>query len=693
MRMKPMMILYKKEIMDLLRDKKTIIAMILIPLLLYPSMMLLSLLMMQGMAKQSAEKEYRIAMVESEVKYDVEDVLFEGANEKKYNFTFISYKTEEEAKHALSSKDVELVIVSEPVVFHESTASLFADSKLFSLKIYDLSANTNSTNAYQNVNDVLNSYSESLRQKALENAYENAEEIIHPIAYEVESISTSEENAGSLIGMILPFLLIISILTGAIYPAIDATAGERERGTLETIMTLPVRKSEIMVSKFLSVSTIAIFSALLNLLSMFGMIFYLYKTIDLSGLGMAGFEFSQFVPAMISLGICLPVFSMFTAAVSLCICIFAKSFKEANNITSPILIVFMFAAMASILPTVELTNTTALIPVTNIALLIKSVFSLDYNPGLVAIVLFSNLAYCLIMVVIMSTLFSSEDVMFGEGKNGVHIFERRANMKKGQIPGYGDIILLFAVMLLFMIFASSVLVLKFGLWGTAIIQLLILLMPVLYAFYLRSDLKELFSLKLPKFREFVGSIVIWIGGLLLNQVLLSLLMRLFPQMNETSQSLFDTISGVGFPTALIVVGICPAIAEEAAFRGMLFGTLQKRTKLIIAILVSAVLFGLYHMNFLQFFAGLFMGIIMAYMVYKSKSIVTSVVFHMLNNSFSVVGTYYPNIIESIPFVGSAEPGIKEYMIMLFAGVIILVLGLFLFGAFSGRKNLAKTEEV
>ena len=79
---------------------------------------------------------------------------------------------------------------------------------------------------------------------------------------------------------------------------------------------------------------------------------------------------------------------------------------------------------------------------------------------------------------------------------------------------------------------------------------------------------------------------------MLNQVLLSLLMRVFPQMNETSQSLFDTISGAGFPTALIVVGICPAIAEEAAFRGMLFGTLQKRTKLIIAILVSAVLFGL-----------------------------------------------------------------------------------------------------
>ena len=460
-----------------------------------------------------------------------------------------------------------------------------------------------------------------------------------------------------------------------------------------TIMTLPVIKSEIMVSKFMSVSTIEVFSALLNLLSMFGMVVYLYNVMDLSGLGLTGFEFSKFIPAMLSLLICLPVFSMFTSAVSLCICIFAKSFKEANNITSPILIVFMFAAMASVMPSVELNNTTALIPVTNIALLIKSVFSLDYNSGLVAIVLFSNLAYCLIMVVIMSTLFSSEDVLFGEGKNGVHLFERRSNMKKGQIPGYGDLVFLFSVMLLFMIFSSSVLVLRFGLIGTGIVQLLIFLMPVLYAFYLRCDIKDLFSVKLPKIREFVGSIILWAGGFLLNQVLLSLLTKIFPQMAKTSSDLSGIIKNAGFFTAIIVVGICPAIAEEAAFRGMLFGTLKKRTKAIAAILVSAVLFGLYHMNFLQFFAGLFMGILMAWMVLKSKSIITSAVFHLFNNSVSVIVTYYPEIIEKIPYLGEATPGLKSNLILAAVGIVLLFAGLFVFGAFSKQKNLAKTEDV
>ena len=238
--------------------------MVLIPILLYPAIMLLSLLMMQMIAKDSVEKDYRIAMVESEVKTDVEDVLFEGADELSYHFTFLAYKTEEEAKQKLSAKEVDLVIVSNPVSLHESNQELFSDEKLFSLQIYELSSNTNSSYAYQNVKEVLNKYSDGLRKKALESTFENADEILTPISYTMESISTSEQNAGSLIGMILPFRLIISILTGAIYPAIDATAGERERGTLETIMTLPVRKSEIMVSKFMSVSTIAVFSALLR---------------------------------------------------------------------------------------------------------------------------------------------------------------------------------------------------------------------------------------------------------------------------------------------------------------------------------------------------------------------------------------------------------------------------------------------
>ena len=694
MKRKPVLTLYKKEIMDLLRDKKTIIVMILIPIFLYPAMMLGSLLVMQGIVKESESKEYKIAMVESGVSSRVFEILSDEEDEFEYKFKEIPYTDEEKAKEELKEKKVDLVIVSgdyktsDVLTKSDKISELYDTEDLLKVKCYNLSSNTNSSSAYQYVSEILRAYSSNLRKDAFDTLFDDAEGILNPVDLSVESISSSEQNAGSIIGMVLPFILIISILTGAIYPAIDATAGERERGTLETIMTLPVRKSDIMISKFMSVSTIAVFSAFLNLLSMFAMTFYMYKTFDMQNLGFKNFDFKLFIPAFLSLLICLPVFSMFSSAVSLCVCIFAKSFKEANNITSPILIVFMFAAMASILPNVELSSATALIPVSNISLLIKSVFSLDYDYHLMLMVLLSNLVYCILLVVIMSTLFSSEEVLFGEGVNGIHLFENFANQKRGQIPGYGDLLFLYAALLLIMVFTSSMLVLKWGLWGSAGVQAIILVIPLLYALYLKCNIRELYSLNLPKVKEMLGSVCLWIGGFTTNQVILSGLSKLIPSMVENSDSLNSTIFEAGFIPAIIVVGICPAIAEEAAFRGFLFGSLRKRTKIWIAVIVSAAAFGLYHLNFLQFFTGLYLGSIMAYMVYKSRSIFVSALFHLLNNSISVILTFHPEILARIPLIGVENPGIGENLGIAAVGIVFLVLGLFLFGAFSkkGTEN-------
>ena len=676
--------------MDLLRDKKTIIIMILIPIFLYPAMMLGSLLVMQGIVKESESKEYKIAMVQSDVSDKIFAILTDDTDKYEYKFQAVPYTDEEKAREDLKEKKVDLVLVSGDYTTSDSLTKsdkikeMYNTDDLFKVKCYNLSSNTSSSSAYSYVSEILKAYSGKLRKEAFDKLFDDSEGVLSPVDISVESISTSEQNAGSLIGMILPFILIISILTGAIYPAIDATAGERERGTLETIMTLPVKKSDIMISKFMSVSTIAVFSAFLNLLSMFAMTLYMYKTFDMQNLGFRDFDFKLFIPAFLSLLICLPVFSMFSSAVSLCVCIFAKSFKEANNITSPILIIFMFAAMASVLPNVELSHATAFIPVTNISLLIKSVFSLDYDYHLMLIVLLSNLVYCILLVIIMSTLFSSEEVLFGEGVNGVHLFENYANQKRGQIPSFGDLIFLYVALLLIMVFTSSMLVLKWGLWGSISVQVIILVIPLLYAIYLRCDVKELYSLHLPKITELLGAVFLWVGGFLTNQILINALAKLIPSMVENSDSLNSTIFEAGFVPALIIVGICPAIAEEAAFRGFLFGTLKHRTKIWIAIVVSAAAFGLYHMNFLQFFTGLYMGCFMAYMVYKSRSIATSALFHLLNNSISVIVTFHPELVESIPILGEANPGPGGNIIMFVIGLLLLAAGLLLFGTFKKK---------
>ena len=111
-----------------------------------------------------------------------------------------------------------------------------------------------------------------IRKEKTENGLEelglDPDAVLKPFEYTYLNRATNEENAGYLVGMIVPFLLITSILMGALYPAIDATAGEKERGTLETLLTLPVRNLELIVAKFFATSTVAVGAAFLNIVSM-----------------------------------------------------------------------------------------------------------------------------------------------------------------------------------------------------------------------------------------------------------------------------------------------------------------------------------------------------------------------------------------------------------------------------------------
>ena len=91
------------------------------------------------------------------------------------------------------------------------------------------------------------------------------------------------------------------------------------------------------------------------------------------------------------------------------------------------------------------------------------------------------------------------------------------------------------------------------------------------------------------------------------------------------------------------------------------------------------------MNLLQFFTGLFMGCVMAYMVYRSGSIVTSMIFHMINNSLSVIATYYPEGFSKIPIIGDADPGAGSYALMALVGLVLLAAGAFLFGMLPRKK--------
>ena len=658
--------LYKKEMLDIFRDKKTMIIMVLVPLFLYPCMMLGMMLIMSNISKESLEKTYQVGIVQCVEAETIQQLLLDDKDEYEYFFEVSVYDSLQACEDALNAKEIDTFI----------SVSETEDGRT-SFEVGYFSSVADSVSASDYAEEILRGYRDGLRNDLIEEQFEDYEKVLNPIVVSNRNVATIEESTGSIFGYIIPFMLITSILMGAIYPAIDVTAGERERGTLETMMTLPIKSSEMMFSKFMAVSTIAVMSALLNLLSMFLVGIYMYDSMQLANTAFGDMNLLQFVPSVIALLVCMPIFAMFASAVCLSICIFAKSFKEANNYSTPILLVFMFASMAGMLPNLTLTTKTALIPIVNVALFIKAVFELQFDWTNIILVLVSNIVYSVAAVMLMSKLFSSEDVLFGEGFRGIKFLEKRSNMKENQMPGLGDTILMFGLLLLLMIYLSSSLVFRLGIWGTGLVQLIILAVPVFYAWYMKADFKKLFSLKSPKIKHIFGGISMWFGIWLLEQVVLVSLLEWFPGLMETSEALNSIIIDAGFVAAFIVVGICPAIAEEFAFRGFLFGTLKDKWKPWLAIVVSAVLFGAYHMNLLQFIGGTMMGIGLAYVAYKSGSIWVGALMHFINNGLSVVFQYYPELIMKIPILGEEVYSAGDMLILLGIGIVFTLLGILL----------------
>lgn len=661
MNRKQLKTLYKKEIMDVIRDKKTIFAMVVLPIILYPMLFLGIMQVMLLINSSQKERTYYIA-------YDnVADVHRQELNE------WIA-GDDDELDYVI--KEVESPNPAEELEKEEIDAYLttkVTDSQVV-YEIHYLSAITNSTT----VSDMLEEEIESLsKKKSEENAKAqglDVQKILYPLDVTFKDASSTESSLGSILGSIVPFLLITSILMGAMYPAIDITAGEKERGTLETLLTLPIGNAELIVSKFLSVATVAIVSVFINVISMGGIAVYLYATMSSLSSGMGEFKVGSFVPAILITLVCVIAFALFISAVVMCICAFAKSFKEANNYTSPLTIVVILASYISFVPNIELNMKTAFIPVANICLLIKNLLIFKYDFGVIMMVLLSNVAYAFVAVWFLSKIYNSESVLFGESLSGVKLFERRKNIKKGSIPSVFESILLLIVILIVMVYVGGIISLSHPVLGGVVIpQIVMVGLPLLASIYIKADLKQVFCIKIPKIKYIIAAVLLWMGTYCVSMLISNGLTVLFPKSVESLNADFSTIlEGVPFWCGLLLIAALPAVCEEMFFRGYMFTAFRQKRKIVFAIVVVSILFGAMHMSLIKLLPTAILGATLAYAVYKSGSIFVSMLIHFLNNAFSVVIMYYGT---EIPVLNDETLSSEIMIVMAILAVVCLPIGI------------------
>ncbi len=651
--------LLKREITDVLRDKKTLIMMVVVPIFLYPLLIIVMSLIMSAMTGTSGEKVYKIAFVDApaESVRAIEDIMVRENEETKFRFSLS--KDREEAVSRLNEQEIHAFVI-------------VTDEKLYQINY--LSAKNDSSLVTGMVREAMEIYLEDLRAEQVEAKGLDKDEILQPITFEREDLSTSEETMGSIMGGVIPVLMIISIVMGAIYPAIDVTAGEKERGTLETLITLPVTSFEMIMSKFLAVAMVACVSALLNIISM-GFALGFMGSMMSEEMGIADLQITSFLPAVLVTVVVMLFFALFVTAICLFVCLFAKSFKEANNYATPVMLVFMLTGYMAMLPNLELTLMTAGIPIVNTALMVKQLFQLHYDYALFGVVLVSNAAYSFLMMWLLGKVYNSEAVLFGEGFSGVKLFTRRSEMKKGQMPGLGDVVLLICCIFLVIFYLGSIAQMKLGFGGVVVNQAIILAVPIGYAWYLKSDWKRLFSIKVPKVRQMIGAVILWGGAYCIMAALVPALTAIMPESTKAVSETFQPFAEQPLAVLWLVIALMPAIGEELLFRGFIFGTLREKVKPLMVILITSAAFALFHMSLIKFFTTFILGLALVLAVQTSGSIFTGMLIHLVNNTLSVIIIKYPLLFEEAPILGSGNMHPLQNVVLAAAGLIIAALGL------------------
>lgn len=655
--MNKVMTLIRKEVLDILRDKKTLIIMVAVPILLYPAMIIGMVLIMNMVTSSQQETIHTAAYSAKYEEYAAALQELYDENEEDFDLKLELMPLDEADKEAKADS-------------YDAWLSFSEDEKGLNIIVEYTSTNQDSGYTEGILEDLARLYKDKVLEEKLGD-YGLTEEFLTPVTYEAKDSVSESESMGMSLGGSIGMMLIVTIMLGAFYPAMDVTTGEKERGTLETLLTLPVTNFQMIMSKYIAVALFACSTAVLSLASLGASILFLVNSVadEVSG-EFAGIDLSMMLGWMPVLLLAMIVTALFITAFCMCFCVFAKSFKEANNYITPVMFFVMFASMVGMLPSAELNYKTALIPIVNVSLLIKQVMAQQMNLVLAGITIGTDFCYSVLIVWILSKIYDSENVLFCDGFQSFRIFEKRSDIKPGTVPKTGDLFLSIVVLLLLSIYLGLAVGPDSVFGSTVVSQLLILAMPLLLVWYMKSDVKTLFSLKVPKVKYMAGGFILYIGVYALMLVVSFVLMSIFPQSAENTAMTFDALMKQPFALVVLVMTVMPAIGEELYFRGLILGSLRHRYSAVWAIVISSVIFGVFHLSLVKIIPTGMLGACFAYVAYASGSIYIGMFLHFFNNLVSAISMKYPQQMERmLPVLMREELLVSDILILIAVGIV------------------------
>jgi sodium transport system permease protein len=549
-------------------------------------------------------------------------------------------------------------------------------------KIVYIAANDRSLIAYNRLAAILDRWTEEVGKANLVAGGLPAE-AVRP--FEVVSANIGGETSTkstSLWSRMLPVLLLLWAMTGAFYPAIDLCAGEKERGTLETLLSSPAERSEIVLGKLLTIIAFSMVTAALNLICVALTGGLIYRQI-------AGFGGPPPLAVVWLALALLPVSALFSA-LCLALASFARSTKEGQYYLMPLMMISMPLVVLPMAPGVELSLGNALIPVSGIVLLLKTLLEGSYPQALqfMPVVLAVTFLSCWLAVRWAVEQFNKESVLFRESERfSMGLWFRHLRRERGPLPSAAEA-LFCGVMILVLNFVFQSYVAPPNDFGdvariTLALQLAVVLTPpLIMAFVLTSSPRRTLLLKLPRWRMLPAAAVLAVAlhpYILALHSLIKWLYPIAPQMQQQLDELQQRFSSANIGLLILCVAALPAICEELAFRGFILSGFRNLGNNRRAIVISALFFAIAHGFLQQEINAFIMGLVLGYLAVRTGSLFPGVIFHFVHNALAVLSAKVtPELIEQFPILGllvhpTNQGPSYQWPVYVFGGVASLAL--------------------
>jgi sodium transport system permease protein len=701
-------LIYAREIRDQLRDRRTLFMIAVLPLLLYP-LLGMSVFQLSQFLRKSEPKVVVVGAEElkagkelpplidgdhfaadlfndgtaanwlhlefvndsaGEVKPDKHDKTATKENSSKADQ--IPLSAFELAEARLKTGDVQVVLTfpkgfgkrlndshaqikAQASVVRDKSAAKAADGIEFPTpRIIFNAGKEKSRAAHMQVERVIESWRAQIVRRNLAESRIPAQ-VTKPFEFEMTDVAERNQQQALLWSKILPFVLFIWALTGAFYPAVDLCAGEKERGTLETLLSSPARRIEIVWGKLLTVMTFSTATAVLNLTSLGFTARYVIS--QLSQLPTADVGESLALPpisaALWLLAALLPMSALFSALCLACAA-FARSTKEGQYYLMPLLLVSMPLMMLPMAPGTELNLGNSLIPITGVVLLVMALVQGDFADALRYFVPVCGITLICCHLAIRWAVyqFNQESVLFRESER---LDPRRWIVQlirdREDTPSLAEAF--FCVVLIFVVkffmdvamAANAPDVQTFNYLATVVFvsQVVCIALPaVLMAMMLTGrPLKTLLLDRLPSASACVVALLLAVCLHPIGMLLSGWIQMLYPVQEEVKNKLvsFEALLHTApYPwIPYLMLAVLPALCEELAFRGFILSGLRHLGSKRWAIGLAAVFFGMAHGIIQQSLSATALGLVIGYIAVQTGSLLPGMLFHVTYNALMFSG--------------------------------------------------------